>query len=59
MTSFYIVLKIIALLAVVIIPFCGPKRKKAAPLTGISKLAVNEDGFLENFVDNPEDHHHA
>nr|WP_183560402.1 hypothetical protein [Mucilaginibacter sp. SP1R1]MBB6149349.1 hypothetical protein [Mucilaginibacter sp. SP1R1] len=57
MASFYILLKVIALLAVIIIPLSGPKRKKAATETGMSKLAVNEGGYLEHFVGIPEDHH--
>ncbi|HTF30884.1 MAG TPA: hypothetical protein VK625_18645 [Flavitalea sp.] len=42
MTLFFILLKIIVFLAIMIIPFAGPKRKKALNQNGISTLAVDE-----------------
>jgi hypothetical protein len=57
MTAFYIVLKVSALLAILILPLFAPKKKKAKDLSGISKLAVNEDGYLEHFINAPADGH--
>ena len=57
MTAFYIVLKVAALLAIIILPLIGPKKKKAQPETGLSRLAVNEEGYLEYFTANPKDRH--
>ncbi|AYL94540.1 hypothetical protein [Mucilaginibacter celer] len=54
MDSFYIVLEITALIAVIIIPLAGPKKEKASPKTEMSALAVNADGYLENFKSSPE-----
>ncbi|MDN5285302.1 MAG: hypothetical protein JWR38_1576 [Mucilaginibacter sp.] len=56
MTLFFILLKIVAFLAVMIIPFIGPKKKKVPRLSGISTLAVDENGYLEHFNGNPKDH---
>ncbi len=52
MASIYIVLKIVALLAVIIIPLGGPKRKKPAHISGTGKFAVNENGYLEHYTGN-------
>jgi hypothetical protein len=57
MTIFYIVLEVIALLAIIILPLFGPKKKKVPTQKGISGLAVNEGGYLEHFIANPTDHH--
>jgi len=57
MASIYILLKIVALLAVIIIPLAGPKRKKSTYATGTSKFAVNEDGYLEHYTGNTVHHH--
>lgn len=57
MTAFYIVLKISALLAILILPLFGPKKKKAKAHGGISKLAVNKNGYLEHFNNAPADRH--
>jgi len=59
MTAFYIILKIAALLAVIVIPLIGPKKKKAIAVPSFSKLAVNENGYLENFTGEPAHHHHV
>jgi hypothetical protein len=56
MTSFFILLKIVAFLAVMIIPFIGPKKKKAPGQYGISTLAVDENGYLEHFSGSSKDH---
>jgi hypothetical protein len=57
MTLLFILLKIIGFLAIMIIPFVGPKRKKALNQNGISALAVDENGYLEHFSGKPENHH--
>ena len=57
MASIYIILKIVALLAIIIIPLVGPKRKKAATTTGMGKFAVNEEGYLEDYTSNPVQAH--
>jgi hypothetical protein len=56
MATFYIILKITSLLAVIILSISGPKKKKALPKTEMSGLAVNPDGYLEYFKNNPEYH---
>jgi len=50
MTAFYIALKVCALLAIIILPLFGPKKKKTPPPQGLSDLSVNENGFLEVYV---------
>lgn len=45
MTAFYIVLKVAALLAVIILPLTGPKKKKTDSPRDLGKLAVNENGL--------------
>ena len=50
MEAIYIILKVSALLAIIILPLAGPKRKRKEPLTGLSKLSVNEGGFLEPYT---------
>ena len=57
MEPFYNILEIIALIAVIIIPLAGPKKKKASPETEISALAVNADGYLEHFESHTQQHH--
>ncbi|NHA05089.1 hypothetical protein G7092_14870 [Mucilaginibacter sp. HC2] len=57
MAPIYIILRIVALLAVIIIPLASPKRKKTAIATGLSKFAVNEEGYLEHYIDNPMQPH--
>jgi hypothetical protein len=47
MTSFYIVLKVIAFIAVIVVPLAGPKKKKKTVQPGIGNLAVNGEGYLE------------
>ncbi|MCO5946416.1 hypothetical protein [Mucilaginibacter flavidus] len=57
MTAFYIVLKVSALLAIIILPLFGPKKKKTPLPQGLSDLSVNENGLLEVYtVDNIEHH---
>jgi len=57
MTAFYIVLKVSALLAILVLPLFAPEKKKAKGPGGISKLAVNEDGDFEHFINAPADGH--
>ncbi|WP_162996831.1 hypothetical protein [Mucilaginibacter kameinonensis] len=54
MTTFYIILKITALLAVIIVSITGPKKKKVSPKTEMSGFAVNPNGYLEHFKKSPE-----
>jgi hypothetical protein len=56
MAAFYIILKITALIALIIVSISGPKKKKASPKTEMSGLAVNADGYLEHFKNSPEYH---
>ena len=63
MTAFYIALKVCALLAIIIIPLLGPKKKKTPSPDGLSDLSVNENGFLEvytadNITHQPVQKHH-
>jgi hypothetical protein len=57
MTALYILLKVIALLAVIIVPLIGPKKKKLPATTGISDIAVNEEGYLEHYTGKPGEHY--
>jgi hypothetical protein len=57
MTAINIILKISALLAIIIIPLVGPRKKKKAAPVKLSAFSVNEEGFLEHFKGNPMDHH--
>jgi hypothetical protein len=57
MTAFYTILKIAALLAVVLLPLIGPKKKKIKRDSGLSRLAINERGFLEPFTGHPVERH--
>ncbi len=57
MTILYIILKVSALLAIIIIPLIGPKKKKRAVVKVLSSLAVNERGYLEHNVVNNHDHY--
>jgi len=59
MTAFYMILKVTALLAVIVIPLIGPKRKKAITVRSMSKLVVNESGYLENFTGEPIRNYHV
>ena len=55
MTAFYLALKVCALLAIIILPLFGPKKKKTPSPQGLSDLSVNENGFLEVYtIDNTE-----
>ena len=57
MTAFYIVLKVSALLAIIVLPLIGPKKKKPLTVKAMSNLSVNENGYLEHFTGNTLDHH--
>jgi hypothetical protein len=57
MVIFYIVLKVSALIAIIVLPLTGPKKKKTAVVKAISNLSVNENGYLEHFAGNSADHH--
>jgi hypothetical protein len=50
MTIIYTVLEIAALLAIIIIPLAGPKKKQVKRINEVSNIAVNENGFLEIFT---------
>lgn len=57
MTIFYIILKVSALLAIIIVPLAGPKKKKTVAVKACSNLSVNERGYLENNTINQASHH--
>ena len=57
MTSFYIVFKVIAFIAIIIVPLSGPKRKKSATKLDMGKLAVNGEGYLESVSLSLANHH--
>lgn len=58
MSTFYLVFEICALLAVIIVPSFGPKHNKAKKDSNEkSDLYVNEDGLLEYWGSNKDDHH--
>jgi hypothetical protein len=57
MTAFYVIIKISALIAIIIIPLIGPKKKKSKSPEGLSAILVNENGSLEYFNNVPSDHH--
>ena len=57
MSAIYIILKVSALLAIIIIPLFGPKKRKSPASGGLSNLAVNESGYLETFSGSTEKHH--
>jgi hypothetical protein len=60
MTTFYLVLEITALLGVIIFPLSGPKnikaKIKAKRKPQLSKLYVNENGYLEYINDDKDQH---
>ena len=56
MITFYIVLKISALFAVLLLPLIGPKKQKASILQEISNLFVNENGYLETLTGHDLNH---
>ena len=58
MTTFYIILKVIALLGVILTPLAGPERKKEKAPKGLSNICVNEGGFLEYIETDPESKTH-
>jgi hypothetical protein len=58
MTTLYTVLEVCALLAVIVLPLGGPKRRAIKTQTGISNILVNEEGYLEYSVDHDTDQHH-
>ncbi len=49
-------LRIIAFIAVLILPFKGPKKRKVTSQGGISDLAINENGYMEYFTGRSKDH---
>lgn len=56
MAAFYIVLEVIAFIAVIVVPLSGPKRIKKQTSTAVSSLAVTEDGYLEQLTGSPAYH---
>jgi hypothetical protein len=59
MTAFFVVLKVSALLAIIIFPLIGPKKKEPVNPVTLSNIAVNENGFLEQVTTGPANHHHV
>ena len=57
MTAFYIILEISALIAIIIVPLGGPKKKKSKSPAGLSAILVNENGYLEYSGTASADHH--
>jgi hypothetical protein len=57
MITIYLVLKISALLAVMLLPLGSPKKKKKGYFIEISNWVVNEDGQLEHLTKILPDHH--
>lgn len=57
MVIFYIVLKVSALIAIIVLPLAGPKKKKTAVVKAVGNLSVNENGYLEHFAGGSVDHH--
>jgi hypothetical protein len=57
MTATYVILKVGALLAIIIIPLIGPKKKKKIAPVKLSTISVNERGYLEHFKSSAMDHH--
>lgn len=57
MTAFYIVLKVSGLLAIIILPLFGPKKKKTPSPHGLGDLSVNENGFLEVYTTDNIEHY--
>ncbi|MES2111001.1 MAG: hypothetical protein V4577_19745 [Bacteroidota bacterium] len=47
METLNIILKISALLAIIVVPLIGPKKKKEKLTEGLSAIAVNDRGYLE------------
>ncbi|GAA3982507.1 hypothetical protein [Mucilaginibacter dorajii] len=56
MAAFYIVLEVIAFIAVIVVPLSGPKRVKKQAAATVSSLAVTEEGYLEQLAGNPAHH---
>ncbi|MEO6852280.1 MAG: hypothetical protein ABI203_04470 [Mucilaginibacter sp.] len=50
MTTILLTIKVIALIMAVLLPLGGPKTKKKGYSIELGKWAVNENGYLENFV---------
>jgi hypothetical protein len=56
MTAFYIVLEVIAFIAVIVVPLKGPKRVKKQAPPAVSSIVVTEDGYLEQLAGSPAHH---
>jgi hypothetical protein len=56
MAAFYIVLEVIAFIAVIVVPLSGPKRGKKQSPPAVSSIAVTEDGYLEQLAGSPAHH---
>lgn len=53
-------MEIVGLLAIIVVPLFAPsKHKKEESITVLSDIAVNEGGFLEHYMPDENDHHHA
>ncbi len=56
MAAFYIVLEVVAFIAVIVVPLRGPKRVKKQTTAAVSTLAVTEEGYLEQMANSPAHH---
>ena len=61
MNTIYLILEITGLIAVIVIPMAGPKKKKTPKTTTveISDWAIDENGRLESYIQAEPDHHHV
>jgi len=61
MNTIYLILEITGLIAVIVLPMAGPKKKKSQKTTTveISDWAIDENGRLETYVKAEPDHHHV
>ncbi len=61
MTTWYIVLKVSALLTFIVLPLVGPKKKKKKMVSAaaeISDWAIDANGDLEAYVKHTQTDHH-
>jgi hypothetical protein len=57
MTTIFLIIKVSALLMAMLLPLGGPKTKKKGYIIELGNWAVNENGYLENFVKTESGHY--
>jgi hypothetical protein len=61
MITFYTIIEVTILLAVIVLPLSGPRKKQKKLIKGtdkgLSNISVNENGYLEYSSNTPDDHH--